>query len=110
MINRVLKLKSLVTVLILVTVSLQVWPQVVVERSKNKVIISGISYYLHEVRKGETVYSISKAYGITVEQLSKENPYALSGLKEGQNLRIPVATCQYRSFISGVSAAGSHPG
>jgi LysM repeat protein len=91
MINRVLNLRSLVTVLILVTASLQIWPQVVVERSKNKVIISGISYYLHEVKKGETVYSISKAYGITVEQLSKENPYALSGLKEGQNLRIPVA-------------------
>jgi LysM repeat protein len=91
MISRVFKLRLLVTVLILVTFSLQVWPQIVVERSRNKVVISGITYYLHEVKKGETVYSISKAYGITVEQLAKENPYALSGLKEGQNLRIPVA-------------------
>jgi len=90
MINRVFKFRSLVTVLMLVIFSLQIWPQVIVERSKNKAVISGITCYLHEVRKGETVYSIAKAYGITIEQLAKENPYALSGLKEGQTLRIPV--------------------
>jgi LysM repeat protein len=91
MVNRIFKLRTLVILLIILTVSPQVWTQVVVERSKNKIVISGITYYLHEVKKGETVYSISRAYGITVEQLAKENPYALSGLKEGQNLRIPVA-------------------
>lgn len=65
--------------------------QVVVERSKDKVIISGIQYYIHQVKKGETAYSISKAYGITVEELAKENPPVISGTKEGQALRIPVA-------------------
>ncbi len=53
---------------------LQVWSQVVVERSKDKVVISGVPYYLHQVKKGETAYSISKAYGITAEDLTKENP------------------------------------
>ncbi len=43
------------------------------------------------VKKGETAYSISKAYGITVEDLTKENPPAVYGLKEGQFLRIPVS-------------------
>ncbi|MCE5347801.1 MAG: LysM peptidoglycan-binding domain-containing protein [Bacteroidales bacterium] len=65
--------------------------QVVVERSKDKVIISGIQYYIHQVKKGETAYSISKAYGITVEELAKENPAVVSGTKEGQALRISVA-------------------
>lgn len=64
--------------------------QVVVERSKNKVIISGVPYYIHQVKKGETAYSISRAYGITVEQLTKENPPAVFGINEGQSLRIPV--------------------
>ncbi len=91
MIYRIFKLRYLVAVLVMLVASPQVWTQVAVERSKTKVVISGITYYLHEVKKGETVYSISRAYGITVEQLAKENPLALSGLKEGQNLRIPVA-------------------
>jgi LysM repeat protein len=66
------------------------WSQVVVERSKEKVVISGKPYYVHQVKKGETAYSISKAYGITVEELAKENPPAVYGLNEGQALRIPV--------------------
>ena len=64
--------------------------QVAVERSKDKVIISGVAYYIHQVKKGETAYSISKAYGITVEDLTRENPPAVYGIKEGQTLRIPV--------------------
>lgn len=67
-----------------------IWSQVVVERSKDKVIISGKPYYIHIVKKGETSYSISKAYGITVEELSAQNPSAARGIKEGQSLRIPV--------------------
>ncbi|TFG42774.1 MAG: LysM peptidoglycan-binding domain-containing protein, partial [Bacteroidia bacterium] len=65
------------------------WTQVPVERSGNKVVISGVKYYLHIVKKGETIYSISKAYGISSEELTRENPPALNGLKEGQSLRIP---------------------
>lgn len=64
--------------------------QVVVERSKEKVIISGVAYYIHQVKKGETAYSISRAYGVTVEELTRENPPAVYGVNEGQSLRIPV--------------------
>jgi len=67
-----------------------VYSQVVVERSKDKVIISGIAYYIHQVKKGETAYSISRAYNITVEDLTRENPPAVYGVNEGQTLRIPV--------------------
>jgi len=67
-----------------------VYSQVQVERSKDKIVISGIPYYVHIVKKGETSYSISKAYSVTVEELTKENPPAVYGLKEGQSLRIPV--------------------
>lgn len=64
--------------------------QVVVERSKDKVVISGKPYYIHIVKKGETAYSISKAYYITVDDLVRENPAASNGLREGQSLRLPL--------------------
>jgi LysM repeat protein len=78
--------------LILVFDNVPICSQVVVEKSKEKIVISGIPYYLHIVKKGETSYSISKAYGITVEELNKENPSAVYGLKEGQSLRLPVSS------------------
>ena len=83
-------IKSLPVVLILLFCSHSVSSQVVVERSKDKVVISGIPYYIHQVKKGETAYSISKAYSITVEELTRENPPAVYGVKEGQALRIQV--------------------
>lgn len=64
--------------------------QVTVERSKDKVVIGGESYYIHIVKKGETYYSISRAYGMTSDQLLKENPSAGLTIKDGQSLRIPV--------------------
>jgi LysM repeat protein len=87
--NRCNIIVSLV-VLLFVFISRQSIAQVVVERSKEKVIISGTAYYIHYVKKGETAYSISRAYGVTVDELTKENPPALYGVKEGQTLRIPV--------------------
>jgi LysM repeat protein len=82
--------KPWITLFVILFLSYSSYSQVIVERSKNKVIISGVAYYVHLVKKGETAYSISKAYGITVEELIKENPPVLYGVNEGQALRIPV--------------------
>ena len=61
-------------------------------RSSNIVLIDGENYYLHTVRKGETLYALSKVYGVSVENIGKENPsIPESGLKEGQVLRIPCS-------------------
>ncbi len=76
--------------IILVIFSFNLSSQVVVERSKEKIVISGIPYYIHSVKKGETAYSISRAYGLTVDELTKENPPALYGVNEGQTLRIII--------------------
>lgn len=83
-------IKTLPAAIILMIFSLNAWPQVVVERSVDKVVISGVTYYIHQVYKGETAYSISRAYGITVEELTKENPPIVYGLNTGQTLRIPL--------------------
>jgi LysM repeat protein len=87
----VYRIKVLILLLILVTGNFNnVYSQVVVEKSIDKVIISGVPYYIHLVKKGETAYSIARAYGISVEDLTKENPPAVYGVNEGQSLRIPV--------------------
>jgi LysM repeat protein/ABC-type branched-subunit amino acid transport system substrate-binding protein len=86
-INRIKAIALLISILICTTT---VNSQVIVERSKDKVIISGVAYYIHQVKKGETAYSISKAYGITVTDLTSENPPAVYGINVGQSLRIPV--------------------
>ena len=61
------------------------------ERSTEKAVIAGIPYYIHTVRKGETAYSISRAYGITAGELLLDNPAAGTVLKEGTRLKIEVA-------------------
>ena len=96
--NNQIKKRTFISFLIILLFSTMVWSQVPVERSKDKIVISGITYYLHLVKKGETIYSISNAYGITSDELTRENPPALNGLKEGQSIRIPekiVATTPY---------------
>ena len=84
------RIKTLPLILTILICTNTLFSQVNVERSKDKAIISGVAYFIHQVKKGETAYSISKAYGITVEDLDRENPPAVYGIKEGQTLRIPV--------------------
>jgi LysM repeat protein len=43
----------------------------------------------HKVAAKETLYSISKKYGVSVDELKKANPGIESGLKLGQSLNIP---------------------
>jgi len=101
-------IKSLSLTIILMIFSQVGWSQVVVEKSKDKVVISGVTYYVHQVKKGETAYSISKAYGITVEELTKENPPAVYGIKEGQILRIPLKTDSSGSSLQSPAGATKH--
>lgn len=47
-------------------------------------------YKVVTVNPGETLYSISRAYGVTVDDLIEANPgVAENGLKAGQDLRVP---------------------
>lgn len=46
-------------------------------------------YILDTVEKGQTLYSLSKQYGISVEKIKAINPEAADGLKIGQVLKFP---------------------
>ncbi|MCT4616338.1 MAG: LysM peptidoglycan-binding domain-containing protein [Marinifilaceae bacterium] len=47
------------------------------------------SYLYHTVAKGETLYSISKKFSISIEDLKKHNPGLSNSLKLGQRINIP---------------------
>ena len=59
-------------------------------RSQNITKIGGKDYYLHNVKSGETLWGISKAYNISIEEIEKLNPEVKDGLKAGHVLGIPV--------------------
>jgi ABC-type branched-subunit amino acid transport system substrate-binding protein len=49
----------------------------------------GKEYYIHTVKRGQTLYMISKAYGVEVTDIIQENPEVKEGIKSEQKLRIP---------------------
>lgn len=58
-------------------------------RSAEVVRIADTDYYLHTVAPGETVYSLSRLYGIPEERLYEDNPQVKSeGLKAGETVRV----------------------
>lgn len=65
------------------------YEQVKAEADKNKPVNVGTAV-THVVVRGETIYGISKRYGITTEQLMTANPSTRSGLKAGMTLVIPA--------------------
>jgi LysM repeat protein len=52
-------------------------------------IISGKTFVVHKVSQGETLYGISKRYGVSLEQILEFNPTADGGLEIDQILKIP---------------------
>jgi len=63
--------------------------QVVVERSSEIVTIGGKEYYMHHVKQGETLYSISQAYQVTVEEIERLNPEVADGFEGRTGYRHP---------------------
>ncbi|MCD4695862.1 MAG: LysM peptidoglycan-binding domain-containing protein [Bacteroidales bacterium] len=61
---------------------------------KSKIIenIEGKDYYIHFVKKGETLFAIARAYGITVDDIFKSNPSATGGIYDGKILKMLVRT------------------
>ena len=91
-IKRLLYLFFLLVAVVSVNMPLRVHaqePRPKIERSTEKVILGGKIYYIHIVKKGETLYSISRAYGVSQKEISQENPVLVTGLQPGMALKIP---------------------
>lgn len=60
-------------------------------KKSNKIeIVNNKKYYVHEIKKGETLYAISKAYNIDQNIIAIENPDVFENLKVGSFLYIPL--------------------
>ncbi len=75
------------------TVRAQAYEPVPVTISKDKVKIGGKMYYSHIVLERQTLYSISRAYGVTIREILEMNPAVSedgSGLTKNSIILIPV--------------------
>ena len=59
-------------------------------KAQNEVLIDGVKYYVHDVVRGETLYSLARYYGVTVNDIKEANETLVDGLKAGQRIRIPA--------------------
>ncbi len=62
-------------------------PQITV--SSEKVKVNGNIMYVHKVKGGETLYSLAKAYKVTIDDIVRQNETLKNGLKEGSIIYIP---------------------
>lgn len=51
--------------------------------------VNGKSFIIHQVDKGETLFSISKKYGVAMAVVLESNPGADSGIDAGQEIKVP---------------------
>ena len=78
-------------------------PKVTKSESKGQKIDSNPSLKTHEVLPKETLFSISRQYNVSVEDLILANPIVADGLKIGQVLEIPRGTNVVISKLNGGS-------
>ncbi len=83
-------MKKIILILIFISGIIQIgYSQVPVKVSNQTVIIDNQKFYLHKVEKGQTLYSLSKAYKISQDEIIKSNKLSSVEIKSGQLLKIP---------------------
>ncbi len=96
-------------ILLMAVIPLCAQDPVPVTVSGEKMVVAGKSYYLHQVLKGQTLYSIARAYAVTVDLLVSENGITGTELREGQVLRIPAAVVAQGREALRHAAEGARP-
>ena len=77
------------------------YPLVPVTVSKEKVRMDGRVYYSHIVLEKQTLYSISKAYGVSIQDIYDANPSLKEeGLKKNAIILVPVLTSDNAKEVS----------
>lgn len=64
--------------------------QIPIEISKETEVYNGKLYYIHQVKQGQTLYSIAQAYQVSIDDILQANNFATNVVKTGQLLRIPI--------------------
>jgi LysM repeat protein/ABC-type branched-subunit amino acid transport system substrate-binding protein len=62
--------------------------------------VDGKDYYIHTVKKGESLWKIASAYSVTTDDITSNNPDSKKKIKPGQKLKIPVKSGQNSSTVT----------
>ena len=84
------KLKIFLAVLLTIAVQVLMAQDETVKHPNNKVSINGKDYYIHIVRKGETLSAISRAYEVPVDTIIADNPQLTYQIHPDQYINIRV--------------------
>jgi len=76
--------------LLLIAMGVQAQQKVQIRKSQITDTREGKRYYIHTVEPGQTVYSLAKAYDVSLDEIFYENPGSKNGISVGQQLWIPV--------------------
>lgn len=82
-------MRRLYALVIILAVSIAASAQTNVKIAQDKIKRDGVVLYVHNVQKSETLYSIAKAYNVSVKEIVENNHALSNGLKEGMILYIP---------------------
>ncbi len=99
----IVNFKKIFLLFLFTLISALVFSQDIKKSSKTE-IINGKKFYLHEVEKKQTLYSIAKAYEVTVNDIVIVNPEAIEGINSGQILKIPSAKGSFEVNKNSISA------
>ena len=64
-----------------------------------KIALNGKIFYVYYVKPGEGLYSISRTFSVTTDEILKHNPSIEKGVKSGQVLYIPVKDAEQVSAL-----------
>jgi LysM repeat protein len=62
------------------------------QKSTNVQTIDGKKYYIHKIEKKQSLYSLSKLYNVSLDEIYQLNPGIQSGVKVNQEIKIPYAS------------------
>ena len=77
-------------IVLIITATSVAWTQIVVQRSKQTINSGGLQYFIHTVQRGQTLYSIAKAYNVSEEAIIDKNNSIKAGLQARDVLLIPT--------------------
>ena len=76
--------------------------------AQDVVVVNGAKYTIHDVQRGETLYALSRRYGVTIEEITSANQVLSEGLKVGQRIKIPVKSAVADAQQPATASAKTH--
>lgn len=105
------KMRIFLAFLLMMTVQTLVAQDETVRHPNNKVSLNGREFYIHIVRKGETLSAISRAYEVPVDTIIADNPQLTYQIHPDQyiNIRVKQEEKQPENFNYHIITKGDTP-